>query len=144
MEGITIAEKQEEIIAEFSMFDDWMEKYELIIQYGKSLPMIEPAYKTPEKLIKGCQSQVWLHAAQVDGKMSLSADSDAIITKGLIALLVEVLNKQSPEAVANADIYFIEKIGLQSHLSPTRANGLLSMLKQIKMYSIAFSKMNQL
>ncbi len=140
---MSIQEKQEEIIAEFSIFEDWMEKYEHIIQYGKSLPIIDPAYKIPEKLIKGCQSQVWLHAEQQEGKVVFTADSDAIITKGLIALMISVLNQQEATAIAQADIYFIEKIGLKNHLSPTRANGLHAMLQQMKLYAIAFSKINQ-
>lgn len=139
-----INEKQEEIIAEFSVFDDWMDKYNHIIQYAKGLPAIKEEYKVSEKLIKGCQSQVWLHAEQEDGKVVFTADSDAIITKGLVALMISVLSHQKPEDIAQADIYFIDQIGLKSHLSPTRANGLLSMLKQMKLYAIAFSKMNQL
>lgn len=140
---MSIQEKQDQIIEEFSIFEDWMEKYEHIIQYGKTLPAIDSIYKNEEHLIKGCQSRVWLHAELVGDTLRFTADSDAIITKGLIALLIEVLDGHSPEEVAGADIYFINQLGLASHLSPTRANGLLSMLKQIKMYAIAYAKMNQ-
>lgn len=140
---MTINEKQDEIIAEFSVFEDWMDKYEQLIEYGKSLPLIDESLKVPERLIKGCQSNVWLNAEQKAGRVYFTADSDAIITKGLIALMVEVLNGQSAEDIAAAEVYFADEIGLKSHLSPTRANGLASMLKQMKMYALAFSKMNQ-
>jgi len=136
---MTINEKQEEIIADFAFFEDWMEKYEHIIQLGKDLPLIDPQYKTEQYLIKGCQSQVWLHADYKDGKLLFTADSDAIITKGLVALMIEVLSGHSPEAIASTDIYFIDKIGLRNHLSPTRSNGLLSMLKQMKLYAAALT-----
>lgn len=138
-----INEKQDAIIEEFSVFEDWMEKYEHLIEYGKSLPVIRDEYKIPEKLIKGCQSNVWLHAEQKDGKVCFTADSDALITKGLVALMIEVLNNEPAEDIAQADIYFIDRIGLKSHLSPTRANGLSSMLRQMKLYALAFSKINQ-
>lgn len=140
---MTINEKQDEIIAEFSMFDDWMDKYEQLIEYGKELPLIQESLKVPERLIKGCQSNVWLQAEQAEGKVYFTADSDALITKGLIALMISVLNGQKAEDIAAADVYFADKIGLKSHLSPTRANGLAAMLKQMKMYALAFSKMNQ-
>jgi len=136
---MTINEKQEEIIADFAFFEDWMEKYEHIIQLGKDLPLIDPQYKTEQYLIKGCQSQVWLHADYKDGKLLFTADSDAIITKGLVALMIEVLSGHTPEAIASTDIYFIDKIGLRNHLSPTRSNGLLSMLKQMKLYAAALT-----
>lgn len=136
---MTINEKQEEIIADFAFFEDWMEKYEHIIQLGKDLPLIDPQYKTGQYLIKGCQSQVWLHADYKDGKLLFTADSDAIITKGLVALMIEVLSGHSPEAIVSTDIYFIDKIGLRNHLSPTRSNGLLSMLKQMKLYAAALT-----
>jgi cysteine desulfuration protein SufE len=136
---MTINEIQEQIIEDFSYYEDWMEKYEHIIQLGKELPLIEAQYKTEENLIKGCQSMVWLHADYKDGIISFTADSDAIITKGLIGLMISVLSRQSPKDIATADIYFIDKIGLKSHLSPTRSNGLLSMLKQMKMYAIALN-----
>lgn len=134
---MTINEIQDEIIGEFAFFDDWMDKYEFIIELGKDLPLIDGQYKTEDHLIKGCQSLVWLHAEEKDGKVHFTADSDAIITKGLIALMIRVLSDQKPEEIAAADLYFINKIGLQEHLSPTRANGLLSMVKQMKMYGLA-------
>lgn len=139
---MNIAEKQEEIIEEFSMYDDWMEKYEHIIALGKSLPLIDPIHKTPEHIIQGCQSNVWLHAALEDGKVIFTADSDALITKGLIALMIDVLSGHSPADISKANIHFIDAIGLKQHLSPTRSNGLLSMLKQMKLYAIAFEKLN--
>jgi cysteine desulfuration protein SufE len=119
---MTINEKQDEIIADFSCYDDWMEKYEHIIQLGKALPLIDEQYKQSEYLIKGCQSQVWLHAEHIDGKVVFTADSDAIITKGLVALMISVLSGHAPKEIAETDIYFIDKIGLRSHLSPKRQN----------------------
>lgn len=136
---MTINEIQDEVIEDFAFFTDWMEKYEHIIQIGKELPLIKEEYKKDELLIKGCQSQVWLHAELVDNEIIFTADSDAIITKGLVSLMVKVLSGHSPEEVANADLYFIDKIGLQEHLSPTRANGFLSMVKQMKMYGIVMN-----
>lgn len=135
---MSINKIQDEIIEDFSYFNDWMEKYEHIIQIGKDLPLIEEQYKKEENLIKGCQSQVWLHATYENGNIYFTADSDAIITKGLVSLMIHVLSGHSPKEIANADIYFIDKIGLRSHLSPTRSNGLLSMLRQMKNYAIAF------
>jgi len=135
---MTINEKQDEIIEEFELFSDWMEKYEYIIQLGKSLPLIDEQYKTDENLIKGCQSRVWLHADYKDGKLFFTADSDALITKGLVSMVVQVLSGHAPKEIVDADIYFIDAIGLRSHLSPTRSNGLLSMLKQIKLYAVAY------
>lgn len=135
---MTIKERQDEIIADFELFDDWMEKYEYIIQLGKELTLIEEQYKTEENLLKGCQSKVWLHADKKEGKLYFTADSDALITKGLVSMVVQVLSGHTPKEIADAELYFIDAIGLQSHLSPTRANGLLSMLKQIKMYAIAY------
>jgi cysteine desulfuration protein SufE len=135
---MTINEKQDGIIEDFELFDDWMEKYEYIIQLGKELPLIDEQYKTDENLIKGCQSKVWLHADYKDGKLFFTADSDALITKGLVSMVVQVLSGHTPKEIAEAEIYFVDKIGLRSHLSPTRSNGLLSMLKQIKMYAVAF------
>jgi len=129
---------QEEIINEFSMFDDWMERYEYLIELGKSLPPIKPAYQTDDNLIKGCQSKVWLHAALINNKIVFTAASDAILTKGIIALLLRVFSNKTPQEILNADTTFIDKIGLKEHLSPTRANGLLSMIKQIKMYALAY------
>ncbi|HLP55842.1 MAG TPA: SufE family protein [Fluviicola sp.] len=133
---MTLEEKQQEIVSEFSLFDDWMEKYEYIIDLGKDLPLIDPAKKTDDRLIEGCQSKVWLDATIEDDKMRLTADSDAIITKGIIGLLVRVLDGESPENVAKADLHFIQDIGLAEHLSPTRANGLLSMVKKIKILAL--------
>ena len=135
---MTIKEQQDAIIEEFSFFTDWTEKYEHIIQMGKDLPLIDARYKTEENLIKGCQSRVWLHADYIDGKIYFTADSDAVITKGLISMVVRVLSGQSPKDIADAQIYFIDEIGLKRHLSITRSNRLLSMLKQMKMYGVAF------
>lgn len=133
---MTLEEKQQEIIDEFAVFDDWMDKYEYIIDLGKDLPKIDPAKKTDDRLIEGCQSRVWLDAQIVDGKMEFSADSDAIITKGIIGLLIRVMNNEAPEDVAKADLHFIKDIGLQEHLSPTRANGLVSMVQKMKMAAL--------
>jgi cysteine desulfuration protein SufE len=135
---MTIKEVQEEIVDEFSMFDDWMQRYEYLIELGKSLPVIKEEYKTDDNLIKGCQSKVWVHAEMDNGKIAFTADSDAIITKGIIAVLIRSFNKQSPKAIIEADTEFINEIGLKEHLSPTRANGLVSMIKQIKLYALAF------
>ncbi|QNM84730.1 SufE family protein [Polaribacter pectinis] len=134
---MTIKEIQEEIIDEFSMFDDWMERYEYIIELGKSLPIIEDKYKLDENLIKGCQSKVWLYSELDGDKIKYSADSDAILTKGIAALLLRVYSEQKPGDILTAETNFIDEIGLKEHLSPTRANGLVSMIKQIKMYAIA-------
>ena len=136
----TIKEIQEEIIGEFEIFEDWMQKYEYLIDLGKELSMLDEKHKVNENLIKGCQSRVWLHAEQKDGKIIYTADSDAIMTKGIIAILIRILSNQSPSEIANANLEFINKIGLKEHLSPTRANGLLLMIKQMKLYAIAFSK----
>lgn len=133
---MTIQEKEQDIIDEFSIYDDWMDKYEYIIELGKDLPIIKEALKTEDRLIKGCQSRVWLHADVYNGKMKFSADSDAIITKGIIALLIRVLNDEKPEEVAKCDLNFIKEIGLQEHLSPTRSNGLVSMVKKMKLESL--------
>jgi cysteine desulfuration protein SufE len=134
---MTIKEIQEEIIDEFSMFDDWMERYEYIIDLGKSLPIIEQKNKLDENLIKGCQSKVWLYSEIENERIKFSADSDAILTKGIVALLLRVYSYQKPKEILAADTDFIDQIGLKEHLSPTRANGLVSMLKQIKMYAFA-------
>jgi cysteine desulfuration protein SufE len=136
---MSITEIQKEIVDEFAIFDEWMDKYEYLIELGKELPLIAAEHKTDDNLIKGCQSRVWLHAELNDGKIVFTADSDAIITKGIIALMIRVFSNQTPQDIATSDANFIDKIGLQEHLSPTRSNGLLSMLKQIKMYSIVFS-----
>lgn len=134
----TIEAAQEEIVEEFSMFEDWMQRYEYMIELGKSLPLIDPQFKTDDYIIKGCQSKVWVHADLEDDKLVFTADSDAIITKGIIAILIRVFSHEHPDAILNADTSFIDKIGLKEHLSPTRANGLVSMIKQLKMYAIAF------
>ena len=135
---MSIKEIQEEIVDEFSMFEDWMQRYEYMIELGKSLPMIEEQYKTDDNIIKGCQSKVWVHAELQDDKLFFTADSDAIITKGIIAILIRVFSNQKPKDIMEADTQFIDEIGLKEHLSPTRANGLVSMIKQLKMYAIAY------
>ncbi|MXN91430.1 SufE family protein [Flavobacterium sp. Sd200] len=137
-----IQEIQEEIIDEFAMFDEWDERYQYVIDLGKSLPLIDEQYKTENNIIKGCQSKVWLHADQKDGNIVFTADSDAILTKGLIAIMIRVFSNQKPEAILEANTDFVDEIGLKEHLSPTRANGLVSMIKQIKMYALAFSAKN--
>ncbi len=135
---MTIKEIQEEIVDEFSMFEDWMERYEYIIDLGKSIPLIDEQYQTEDNIIKGCQSKVWLHAEENNGKIEFTANSDAILTKGIIALLLRVFSEQTPENILNADTSFIDEIGLKEHLSLTRANGLVSMIKQLKMYALAY------
>lgn len=135
---MTIKEQQDAIIEDFAFFSDWMDKYEYIIQLGKELPLIEEQYKTEENLIKGCQSRVWLHVDNKEGKLFFTGDSDAVITKGLVSMMIRVLSGHTPKEIADAEIYFIDAIGLRNHLSPTRSNGLLSMLKQIKLYALAF------
>jgi cysteine desulfuration protein SufE len=132
----TIEEKQQEIVSEFSLFDDWMEKYEYIIDLGKDLPLIDENLKTEDRLIEGCQSRVWLNSEIVDGKMNFTADSDAIITKGIIGLLIRVMNLENPKTVVETDLHFIKDIGLQEHLSPTRANGLAGMVKRMKIEAL--------
>lgn len=139
---MTIQEIQEEIVDEFSMFDDWMQRYEYIIELGKSLPLIDEQYKTEENIIKGCQSKVWVHAEQQEDKVVFTADSDAILTKGIIAILIRTFSNQTPKQILDANTNFIDEIGLKEHLSPTRANGLVSMIKQIKMYALAFQAKN--
>ena len=133
-----IKEIQEEIIDEFSMFDDWMQRYEYMIDLGKSLPLINEEFKTDDNIIKGCQSKVWVHAELEDNKLIFTADSDAIITKGIIAILIRVFSNQKPQDILDADTQFIDEIGLKEHLSPTRANGLVSMIKQLKLYAVAY------
>jgi cysteine desulfuration protein SufE len=135
---VTIKDIQEEIIEEFAMFEDWMQRYEYMIELGKSLPLIDEQYKTNDNLIKGCQSKVWVHGELNDDKIEFTADSDAIITKGIVAILIRVFSNQHPTAILEANTDFIDEIGLKEHLSPTRANGLVSMIKQIKMYAIAY------
>ena len=135
---MTINDIQDKIIDEFALFDDWMDKYNLLIDLGKEVPAIDPKVKVKDFLIEGCQSKVWLHP-EYDGKIiSFTADSDAIITRGIVGLLIKVLSGRTPEEILAADLYFIEKIGLRQHLSPTRSNGLLSMVRQIKLYAMAY------
>lgn len=136
---MTINEIQDEIIEEFQDFDDWMDRYQLLIDLGSEQAPLDERYKTEQNLIDGCQSRVWLQANLVDGRVRFQAESDALIVKGIVALLIRVLDNQTPADILSADLYFIEKIGLREHLSPTRSNGLLAMLKQMKMYALAFS-----
>ncbi len=133
-----IEEIQDELIDEFSIFEDWMQRYEYMIDLGKSLPLIDENLKTEDRLIKGCQSKVWLNADLVNDKIVFTADSDAIITKGIVAILIRVFSNQSPDEILKADTAFIDEIGLKEHLSPTRANGLVSMIKQMKLYAVAY------
>jgi len=135
---MSIQDIQQEIIDEFSMFDDWMQRYEYMIDLGKSLPLIEEKYKTEDNIIKGCQSKVWVHAELEDDKLVFTADSDAIITKGIIAILIRSFSHQKPKDIIEANTNFIDEIGLKEHLSPTRANGLVSMIKQLKLYAVAY------
>lgn len=135
----TINEIQDEVIEEFADFDDWMDKYQMLIDLGNELGSLDEKYKTEQNLIDGCQSRVWLQCDCVDGKLVFSAESDALIVKGIIALLIRVLSGHTPEEIRNADLYFIDQIGLKDHLSPTRSNGLLAMVKQIKAYAVAYS-----
>ena len=137
---MTINEIQDEIIEEFTELDDWMDRYQLLIDMGSEQPPLPEQYKTEQNLIDGCQSRVWLQADLVDGKIHFQAESDALIVKGIVTLLLRVLNDQTPKDILDADLYFIEKIGLREHLSPTRSNGLLAMMKQMKMYALAFSQ----
>ncbi|MEZ0450066.1 SufE family protein [Sphingobacterium thalpophilum] len=134
---MTINEIQDELIEDFAFYTDWMEKYEYIIQLGKEVPLIDEQYKTDEYIIKGCQSKVWLYPEMKDGKVYFTADSDAIITKGLVSLMVKVLSGHTAKEIVEAELYFVDQIGLKEHLSPTRANGLLSMIKQMKLYAVA-------
>ena len=139
---MTINEKQDQIIAEMSELDDWMDRYSYIIDLGNALPAIPEEYKTPHHLIEGCQSRVWLHANLTSqGKVEFTADSDAIIVKGIISMLVDVLSGHTPQEILDADLYFIDRIGLSEHLSPTRSNGLLAMVKQMRMYALAFKEL---
>ena len=140
---MTIKSIQEEVIDEFLLFDDWMQKYEYMIDLGKSLPLINEKNKTDDRLIKGCQSKVWLDAQLKNGKINYTADSDAIITKGIIAILLRVFSNQTPDAILSANTDFIDEIGLKEHLSPTRANGLVSMVKQLKIYALALKAQKQ-
>ncbi len=134
-----IKEIQDEIIEEFGIFDDWMDKYNYLIELSRNLPLIDPKYKTNDYLISGCQSKVWLYAEYEDGIINYTAESNAIITKGIIALLIRVLSGQAPKEIINVDLYFIDKIGLRQNLSPTRSNGLLALIKQMKLYAVAYN-----
>ena len=134
----TIQETEQSLVEEFEMFDDWMDKYNYIIELGKELPLIDPQYKTPDFLIEGCQSQVWLHPEYNEGRIFFTADSDAIITKGIVNLLVKVFSGRTPQEILDDDLSYLDAIGLKEHLSPTRSNGLASMVKQLKMYAVAF------
>ena len=135
----TVDEIQDQIVAEFSVFDDWMDKYSLLIDMGNELAPLDVKYKTQNNLIEGCQSRVWLQADYIEGQVIFSGDSDAVIVKGIVSLLISVLSGHAPDEILSADLYFIDAIGLKEHLSPTRSNGLVSMLKQMKMYALAFS-----
>ena len=135
---MTIQELEAQIVDDFSAVDDWLDKYELILDMGKSLPPIDPKYKTDQYIISGCQSKVWLYAEYRDGKVFFTADSDAIITKGIVSMLISMLSAQTPDAIQSADLNFIDRIGLKEHLSPTRSNGLASMVKQMKLYAMVF------
>ena len=135
---MTINEAQDQVIEEFSDFDDWMDKYQLLIDLGNEQQPLDEKYKTEQNLIEGCQSRVWLQADEIDGKVVFQAESDALIVKGIIALLIKVVSGHTPDEILNSDLYFIEKIGLKEHLTPTRSNGLLAMVKQMRMYALAF------
>lgn len=139
---MTINDRQEELIAEFADIDDWMDRYAYIIDLGNALPPIDEKYKTPEHLIEGCQSRVWLNAEYRDGKVYYTADSDAIIVKGIISMLIDVLSGHTPQEILDSDLHFIDAIGLSTHLSPTRSNGLLAMVKQMRLYALAFKQLN--
>lgn len=140
---MTINELQDNVIEEFSAFDDWMDKYALLIDLGNSLAPLEEKYKTESNLIEGCQSRVWLQADYVDGKLVFKGESDAVIVKGIVSLLINVLSDHTPQEILDADLYFIDRIGLKEHLSPTRSNGLVSMVKQMRMYALAFRTKEQ-
>lgn len=138
IEYMTINELQDEIIEEFSQFDDWMDKYSLLIELGNSLDTLNEKFKTPQNIIEGCQSRVWLNAEMKDGMLIFEGESDAVLVKGIVSLLIKVLSNHTPDEILNTELYFIDKIGLKEHLSPTRSNGLVSMIKQMKMYALAF------
>ena len=140
---MSINELQDNVIEEFADFDDWMDKYALLIDLGNSLPPLEEKYKTESNLIEGCQSRVWLQADYVDGKILFKGESDAVIVKGIVSLLISILSDHTPQEILDADLYFIEKIGLKEHLSPTRSNGLVAMIKQMRMYALAFRTKEQ-
>jgi cysteine desulfuration protein SufE len=144
MYALSVNEVQDKIIQEFSLFDDWLDKYDYLIELSNDLPLISPEYKTNQHLIEGCQSRVWLHGELDGSRIRFTADSDAIITKGIISLLIRVLSDREPPEIIGADLYFIDRIGLKENLSPTRSNGLLAMLKQMKLYAIAYqAKLNK-
>ncbi len=138
-----LVESQNEIVDEFSVFDDWLDKYNYLIELGNDLPALDPEFRTPEYLINGCQSKVWLHADLVDGKLQFKADSDAIIVRGIVALLVKLLNGRTPAEILETELFFIDKIGLRQNLSPTRSNGLLAMVKKMKLYAMAYQAKQQ-
>ena len=140
---MTINELQDNVIEEFADFDDWMDKYALLIDLGNSLPPLEEKYKTESNLIEGCQSRVWLQADYADGKIQFKGESDAVIVKGIVSLLISILSDHTPQEILDADLYFIEKIGLKEHLSPTRSNGMVAMVKQMRMYALAFRTKEQ-
>lgn len=140
---IDLKEAQQEIVEEFSVFDDWLDRYNYLIELGNALPELDPAYRTSEYLINGCQSKVWLHAELEDGKMKFNADSDAIIVRGIVALLVKVLNDRTPAEILGNELFFIDEIGLRQNLSPTRSNGLLAMIKKMKLYAMAYQARQQ-
>ena len=140
---MTLTEVQDQIIDEFSVFDEWLDKYDYLIDLSKELPVIDEKHRTDQYVIKGCQSRVWVDAHMANGKIYFSADSDAIITKGIIALLIRVLNGRTPQEILDCDLYFIDRIGLRENLSPTRAHGLLAMIKQMKLYALAFQNQKQ-
>ena len=140
---MTIQEVETQIVDEFAALDDWLDKYDLILDMGKSLPPIDPEFRTDQYIISGCQSKVWLHASYHDGKVYFTADSDAIITKGIVSMLIKVLSDRPPEEIQNARLTFIDQIGLKEHLSPTRSNGLASMVKQMKLYAMVFAMKNK-
>lgn len=138
----TVNDIQDEVIEEFSVFDDWMDKYALLIELGNSLKPLDEKYKIESNLIQGCQSRVWLHAEEIGGRIHFQAESDAVIVKGIIALLIKILSNRTPDEIIDADLYFVDRIGLNEHLSSTRSNGLASMIKQIRFYAMAFKAKN--
>ena len=140
---MTINELQDNVIEEFSVFDDWMDKYALLIDLGNSLPPLDEKYKTESNLIEGCQSRVWFQADDVDGKIIFQGESDAVIVKGIVSLLIQILSGHTPQEILDADLYFIDKVGLKEHLSPTRSNGLVAMVKQMRLYAMAYRAKEQ-
>jgi cysteine desulfuration protein SufE len=140
---MSIKEKENALVEDFELFDDWADRYEHLISLGKSLPLIDPKYKTDDYLVRGCQSKVWLNAEMKDDKVIYKADSDAVITKGIVAMLVDVLSNETPDEILNAQLGFIDKVGLKEHLSPTRSNGLVSMIKEMKSYALGFKALQE-